>query len=65
MTWVFNERRSSLSTSASIVEHSGVNSGGNRAEGLCGVSVHWTSSVEVRWKDVRIRIWDRITRGGT
>ena len=56
MTRVFNERRTSLSTSASIVQHSGVISGGNRIQGLCGVSVHWTSSVEVCWEGVTIRI---------
>ena len=62
---VFKERRLSLSTSASIVEQSGVISRGNRTQGLCGVSVHWTSSVGVRWKGVSIKIWDRITRSGT
>ena len=56
MTWIFNERRMSFSTSASIVQHSGVISGGNQIQGLCGVSVHWTSSVEVYWEGVSIRI---------
>ena len=65
VTWVFNERKWSLSTSDSIAEQSGVISGGNRAQGLCGVDVHWTSRVEVRWKGVSIKIWNRITRSGT
>ena len=65
MTWVFNEGKWSLSTSDSIAEQSGVISGGNRAQGLCGVGVHWTSRVEVRWKGVSIKIWNRITRSGT
>ena len=51
-----------MSTSASTTEHRDLISGAIRTKGLCGVGIHWTSSVEVRWKGVSIRIWNRITR---
>ena len=62
MTRVFKERRWSLSSSASFAENSDAISGANRTQRLRGVSIHWTSSVEVRWKGVSIRTWNRITR---